>query len=85
MKTIDQVISKYQAQIGKANDRVSFLHAEPAAQAAEELAGLERQFTSVVGYNFVWRIGQVLGDASYFTAVTHTCNGVYEFDPARLS
>jgi len=82
MTTIKQIAEKY--NIGQVNERVSFLHSEPAAAAAVELAQIESQFTDVIGYNFIWRVGQVLGDAKWFAAVSHEANGVYEFNPMRV-
>ena len=79
------LIAQYQNQIGQANERVSFLHSSAAAEAAALLANEPQQYTDVSGHNFVWRIGQILGDANYFTAVRHEANGVYHFNPQRLS
>ena len=81
---LNQLINEYEERIGKANERVSFLHIDPAIEAAEKLAKAAPEYTGVAGHNFIWRIGQILGDAKYFAAVAHTAAGVYEFNPSKL-
>jgi hypothetical protein len=84
MKTLNEIITEYESKIGKADERVSFLHIDPAVEAAELLKAQPEQFCTISAYNFVWRIGQILGDGKYFTAVSHSCNGVYDFRPQAL-
>jgi hypothetical protein len=84
MKTLNEIITKYESKIGKADERVSFLHIDPAAEAAELLKAQPEQYCTITVANFVWRIGQILGDAKYFTAVNHTNNGTYNFRPQAL-
>lgn len=86
MNQTQTIATKYAERIGKVNERASFMHSAEAAAAARELATVtDSEYITKSEYNVIWRIGQVLGDARYFSAVSHEADGVYMFVPARLN
>lgn len=80
-----QIAHQYQGKIGQANSYISFLHTEPALEAAELLAQAPADYVDVTVYNFVYRLGQVLYDSKFMVAVRHEAAGVYAFNPAALA
>lgn len=83
-KTIKDLVKEYGHLVGETNSRVSFLHSEPAMAAAAELRQMQPQNTDIVGYNFIFRLGQVLRDGRFFAAVGHNARDCYWFRPIAL-
>lgn len=52
--------------------------------AAAELQQMPFQYTDIVGYNFLYRLSQVLYDGRYKAAVGHSARDCYWFNPAML-
>ena len=82
--TIKDLVKKYGQQIGETDSRVSFLHSETAMAAAAELQQMSFQYTDIVGYNFIYRLSQVLYDGRYKAAVGHSARDCYWFNPIAL-
>lgn len=80
-----EIAKKYQVLIGLCDERVSFLHTDPAIEAAALLAQAPAAYVDITVHNFVYRVGQVLGDAKYFVAIRHEAAGVYSFMPTQLA
>ena len=85
MNQVREIRKQYQEQIGQADSYISFLHGVPAAEAARKLQAIEEpQYISHTDYLFVWRVGQVTGNAGFHASVAHQARDVYMFSPARI-